>query len=355
MKPFLFSVQKIYALPTLIISAAVAILIHFPEILSLSDHFEQQALFESLTIWAVVNEVIYTFLSLILLFWINNFLFRFHDSTVQITVWKVIGSFALVWMLNSMLGKFFVFMHQHFQIPAIDAMLHHYLHPLRDFIMGVVVTGSSYIIYLMNKQQRIIFENQQLRTESATNQYEALKSQLNPHMLFNSLNTLQSLIREDAAKASDYTQELSQVLRYTLQVNESQSVSLAQELKFARAYIFLLQMRYEKNLQFDIEIDNTYSDTRLPPMSLQVLIENAVKHNEISNRKPLTISIYTNDNAALVVANKIQTKRTDSAGSGIGLDNLSKRYKLLFQQDIVVEKSNGMFIVSIPLINSDVK
>lgn len=354
MKPFLFSVQKKYALPTLVISVVVAILIHFPEIMSLSDHFEPQVLFDKLSVWAVINEVVYTFLSLILLFWVNSVLFRFNDSTAQITAWTVMCSFALVWVLNSMLGKLFVLMHHHIQIPAIDAMLHQYLHPLRDFIMGGVVTGSSYIIYLINKQQRMMLENQQLRTESVTNQYEALKNQLNPHMLFNSLNTLQSLIREDAAKASDYTQELSQVLRYTLQVNESQSVSLADELKFARAYIFLLQMRYEENLQFEIEIDNAYSDTLVPPMSLQVLIENAVKHNEISNRKPLTISIRTQDNGVLVVANKIQRKRTDNPGSGIGLGNLTKRYKLLFQQEIVVEKTDGMFIVSIPLINSDV-
>ena len=90
-------------------------------------------------------------------------------------------------------------------------MVHHYLHPLRDFIMSCIVTGSSYIIHLIIKQQRIIVENEELRMESLRHQYESLKNQLNPHMLFNSLNTLQSLIRESPPKALDYTQELSHV------------------------------------------------------------------------------------------------------------------------------------------------
>ena len=105
-------------------------------------------------------------------------------------------------------------------------MVHHYLHPLRDFIITCIVTGSCYMIHLLRKSQQVLVENQQLRTENLVNQYEALKNQLNPHMLFNSLNTLRSLIRETPDKAQDYLQELSRVLRYTLQENESQSVTL---------------------------------------------------------------------------------------------------------------------------------
>ena len=154
-------------------------------------------------------------------------------------------------------------------------------------------TIAQDIIHLILKQQQMIVENQQLRTESIRNQYEALKNQLNPHMLFNSLNTLQSLIRETPARAVDYTQELSRVLRYTLQSNESRFVTLAEELAFAEAYIFLMKMRYEENLTFDVAVDKQLRDRLLPPMSLQVLIENAIKHNEISNRRPLAVSIRT--------------------------------------------------------------
>lgn len=114
-----------------------------------------------------------------------------------------------------------------------------------------------------------MIENEQLQAENIRNQYEVLKNQLNPHMLFNSLNTLRSLVRENQDKAQDYIQELSRVLRYTLQSNESQSVSLREEMEFASAYIFLLKMRFENNLQFDIQIAKSFrNDYRLPPMAV---------------------------------------------------------------------------------------
>ena len=191
-------------------------------------------------------------------------------------------------------------------------------------------------------------ENEALRTESLRHQYESLKSQLNPHMLFNSLNTLQSLIRESPPKALDYTQELSQVLRYTLRDNDRQSVTLAEEMQFARAYIYLMKMRYEENLVFRIAIDERMNGLLLPPMSVQLLIENAIKHNEISNRNPLTITIRT-EQEALLVCNPIQPKRVAPAGPGIGLDNLAKRYRLLWQDEIGITADKGMFCVRLPL------
>lgn len=171
---------------------------------------------------------------------------------------------------------------------------------------------------LVRRQQLVLIENEQLQAENIRNQYEVLKNQLNPHMLFNSLNTLRSLVRENQDKAQDYIQELSRVLRYTLQSNESQSVSLREEMEFASAYIFLLKMRFENNLQFDIQIAKSFEDYRLPPMAVQVLIENAVKHNEISDLKPLTIHIVTNNEGYLSVSNDIQPKRTAASGTGIG-------------------------------------
>lgn len=251
---------------------------------------------------------------------------------------------------SNLLGQVFVFLHRTFDIPAIDAMVHHYLHPLRDFIMACLVTSSCCIIYLVRRQQLVLIENEQLQAENIRNQYEVLKNQLNPHMLFNSLNTLRSLVRENQDKAQDYIQELSRVLRYTLQSNESQSVSLREEMEFASAYIFLLKMRFENNLQFDIQIAKSFEDYRLPPMAVQVLIENAVKHNEISDRKPLTIHIVTNNEGYLSVSNDIQPKRTAASGTGIGLVNLAKRYRLLFKQDIQITEDKE-FSVCIPLID----
>lgn len=338
-----------YAVMLTAVSVVVAFLTHFPELISLFDPHSSESLFPGMRLADVANEIFFTFVSLLLLFALNTFVFKFDRPTVHISWGKMVVSFVMTWITSNLLGQGFVLLHQHFDIPAIDAMVHHYLHPLRDFIITCIVVGSCYISHLVRKSQLVLLENQQLRTENLVNQYEALKSQLNPHMLFNSLNTLRSLIREMPDRAQDYLQELSRVLRYTLQENECQSVTLREEMDFVRAYDFLLKMRYEDNLIFDIQIEDEMKDSLLPPMSVQLLIENAVKHNEISNRRPLTIRVCTTGRQ-LTVSNRLQPKLTTSAGTRIGLANLAKRYRLLFKQEIVVREENDMFIVTIPLI-----
>ncbi|MEG1634659.1 MAG: histidine kinase [Rikenellaceae bacterium] len=341
--------NKPYYLVTSIISLTVAVLIHFPELVSLFDKFESQTLFPGMTFTDVANEVFFTFISLLLLFFINTRFFHFDRTLIRISWQKMIVSFVLTWVLSNLLGQGFVFLHSTLNIPAINAMVHHYLHPLRDFIMSSLVTTSCYIIYLIRRQQQVVIENQQLQAENILNQYEVLKNQLNPHMLFNSLNTLRSLVRENQDKAQKYIQELSSVLRYTLQDNKSQCVRLREEMAFVSAYNYMLKMRYEDNLSFDIQIDKALVDYYLPPMAIQVLIENAVKHNEISNRRPLTIHIATDDDHGLYVSNPLQPKLTATGGTGVGLANLTKRYKLLLGQDIIITE-NKNFTVRIPLI-----
>lgn len=345
--------RKRYLLAIVIISLVVAVLIHFPESVSLFEPHESEKLFPGMRIADVINEILFTFLSLLFLFGVNTALFHFNQISFRINASKIFLSFALTWILSNLLGKGFVFLHNAIDIPAIDAMVHHYLHPLRDFIMSCLVTSSCYIIHLIGRQQLVIIENEQLHAENILNQFEALKNQLNPHMLFNSLNTLQSLVRENQDKAQEYIQELSHVLRYTLQSNEFQSVSLREEMNFTSAYMFLLKMRFENNLQFIVQIDSAYEAYQLPPMAIQLLIENAVKHNEISCRKPLLISISTDKNGQLSVTNLIQPKWTKSSGTGIGLPNLIKRYRLLFKEEIQITEDK-YFTVRIPLIREKI-
>jgi len=333
------------------ISAAVSFLIHIPELIDLFTNLENHNVFPGIQTVEVVNEIFFSFLSLLFLFWLNTAVFKFNRTTAKIGKWKIVLSFLLCWLSSTILSNIFYHLHQAFDILAVQSTAHHYLHPIRDFIISCMVTGSCYIIYLNRRQQHIIIENQQLKLENILGQYETLKSQLNPHMLFNSLNTLRSLIREEPAKAQHYTQELSNVLRYMLQENDSQKTTLSEELEFIEGFIFLLVMRYEDNLVFEIEIDKRFNQYLLPPMSLQLLIENAVKHNEISRRNPLRVSIKTDDSGMLHVCNPIQPRLTDSAGTGIGLDNLVKRYRLLFNEKVIINKDDNYFCVSIPLIN----
>lgn len=332
------------------ISATVASLIHFPELISLSDVNESFSLFPGMKPQDVFFEIVFTFISLLVLFGVNSFIFRLRDKGVKVGFRQIAFSFVITWLLSSLLGKFFVFLHQHFDIPAIDAMVHHYLHPLRDFIITCIVTWSCYIIYLIRRQQLMQLENGQLRAENLQNQFEALKNQLNPHMLFNSLNTLRSLVRESQDKAQDYIQELSRVLRYTLQGQDVKEVPLAGEMEFVKAYIFLQAMRYEDNLVFDIAVDEGLSEKLVPPMAVQLLIENAIKHNEISNRRPLTISIRNEGSEWISVSNPLHPKISAGPTTGVGLANLNKRYELLAQRQIVIERTEDTFCVKIPLL-----
>lgn len=138
-------------------------------------------------------------------------------------------------------------------------------------------------------------------------------------------------------------------MRYTLHDNLSHTVALNEEMSFVRSYIYLLQMRYEDNLNFDIDIPQELLQRQVPPMAVQMLVENAVKHNEISNRNPLTIRIYA-EGKDLCVSNRIQPKLSDSSSTCIGLANLSKRYQLLFKRDITIEENEKTFKVTLPLI-----
>ena len=339
-----------YVLIVNAISIMVAFLTHFPELITLSNPYSADGLSFPGMHWADVgNEVLFTYLSLLFLFFLNEAVFRFNSDMVSIGWKKVVCSFVLTWGVSNLLGKCFVYLHQHFDVPAIDAMLHHYLHPLRDFLITCIVTGSCYFFHQNRKSRKMLLENQQLRMENVINQYEALKSQLNPHMLFNSLNTLYLLIRESPDKARHYLEELSRVMRYTLQDNEAHSVTLREEMEFVQSYMYLLQVRYEENLQFDIRIHPELMSRKLPPMALQLLVENAVKHNEISNRRPLTVSVIA-EGDTVEVSNPLQPKRGGSAGMGIGLANLAKRYQLLYKKDIIVKEENHRFAVILPLI-----
>lgn len=338
-----------YLLAVNAFSVMVAFMTHFPEIIALSTTSGDTFPFPQMDWKDVVSEILFTYISLILLYLINELIFRFRSMRKDIGWKQIAGSFAVTWIISSLLGKGFVFLHHSMDIPAIDATLHHYLHPLRDFLISTVVTGSNYLMYQNRKSMQVQIENQQLRAEIIESQYEALKSQLNPHMLFNSLNTLSALIRESSGKAQDYLQEVSRVLRYTLQDNTSHSVTLKEELEFVRSYVYLLQMRYEDNLTFDIQVPPGVCGRKVPPMAVQMLVENAVKHNEISNRKPLCVSIRSNG-TTLTVSNPYQPRLNMGTGTGIGLDNLQKRYRLLFQKDIQIQKDGQTFAVTIPLI-----
>ena len=189
-----------------------------------------------------------------------------------------------------------------------------------------------------------------LRNENLTTKYNMLASQINPHFLFNSLSSLSMLVREkDEERALNYINQLSYTFRYLSQngVN-SNFIALREEIKFAEAYSYLFKIRYADKIRFDFDIEEMYLDYKLPPMSLQPLVGNAVKHNTISSKKMFYVRIYT-ENGYLVVSNEKRPMLEPNPGTGVGLSNLNSRYQLLLNREIEIIDNDKEFTVKLPL------
>lgn len=209
---------------------------------------------------------------------------------------------------------------------------------------------SMLLLHLLDKKQEMTLEYEKIKVEKLQNSYNALMGQINPHFFFNSLNGLNSLIRmNEQDKTLEYLEGLSNVFRYILQSNHKTLVTLDEELQFAKAYTYLLSVRYENKLFFSIRIAEGYRQKRLPILSLLPLIENAVKHNIISMQHPLQVEVYTTSEDLLAVSNPIRPKKEECICNKIGLKNLQGRYQMLTGKSIRINNSNGYFVVSLPL------
>lgn len=191
--------------------------------------------------------------------------------------------------------------------------------------------------------------NRNLQKENAVLRYRQLKSQINPHFLFNSLNALVSLINNDRDLAVQYTKKLSAVYRYVLTQDQQDTATVRDEAGFIGNYSDILRTRFSQGLEFRFDIRPSDMDRAVPPMSLQLLVENAVKHNAVSSGQPLVIRIST-DGEYLCVSNNINPRLSSSSGTGIGLENLSRKYAILAGRDITVMHDNNTFTVKLPLL-----
>jgi LytS/YehU family sensor histidine kinase len=171
--------------------------------------------------------------------------------------------------------------------------------------------------------------------------------------LFNSLNTLTGLVEQDSKQAVRFIAELSKVYRYLLQSNEKEVIGLQQELEFTEAYFFLLQTRFGNSLSIDVQVPELLRQQYgLPPLTLQMLVENAVKHNQVSSSKPLQVRIWNEGTQWLLVQNNLQPKRHQPASSGMGLTNIATKYQLLNQPQVMVQNDAQHFVIKVPLIKS---
>lgn len=204
--------------------------------------------------------------------------------------------------------------------------------------------------YTYTQWKNSVAEKEKLQQLTILHEFEALKSQVNPHFLFNCFNTLSSLISEDKKKAETFLDELSKVYRYLMRNNTDGLSTLEQELRFIRSYYRLLQTRYGEGLQLNIETDKRYDQYILPSLSLQLLVENAVKHNVVLKRTPLVVDIFTAAGNILVVNNNLQLRQTKPASSKIGLQNIRVKYELLNRPGFQILQDSKNFSVVLPLI-----
>jgi hypothetical protein len=194
-----------------------------------------------------------------------------------------------------------------------------------------------------------LIEVEKYKTESIQAQLQNLKNQINPHFLFNNMSVLSSLVYKDQDKAVDFINQLSKVYRYLLDNKDSELVSLEDELHFIRSYTYLLKIRFDTNIVFLIDLETESLKKMLPPMALQILIENAIKHNEISSDFPLTVKI-TSKNDILEVSNNLQLRLNNEESSKTGLKNISERYQYFTNKSIEIIKDSTLFSVKIPLL-----
>lgn len=217
----------------------------------------------------------------------------------------------------------------------------------RLIMISALTYGMVYYLRMMYILQQAGIENEHLKQENLKAQLASLKEQISPHFLFNSLNTLSTLSAEPVVK--EYILKMSDVYRYVLHYQEKHEAQVKDELAFIRSYVYILETRFEEALKINIHISAANLQRQILPFSLQLLVENALKHNTISYQKPLVIDIY-NDEEGITVENTFRPRTTAEQHSGTGLHNLCQRYKLATGKEITIVHNENRFKVKIPFL-----
>lgn len=214
----------------------------------------------------------------------------------------------------------------------------------------VFLTGGGLLFGLIKTREKRLKKTERLEKDKVMFQFETLKNQVNPHFLFNSFNTLINIIEDDQKAAVAYVEKLSDFFRDILVYREKDTITLREELVLIRNYYFLQQKRYGANLQLEIKISEAEEGLLVAPLTLQLLVENAIKHNVVSRDKPLLVQIFTEAGKFLVVSNNLQKKKMPETSTGIGLTNIKNRYAILTKEPVLITENATVFEVKIPLI-----
>jgi sensor histidine kinase YesM len=234
-------------------------------------------------------------------------------------------------------------------IPPEREMILNYMSLGVGLIVSVIILTLEISGQFFRNWKDSLVQIEHYKTENMRAQLLNLKNQINPHFLFNNMSVLSSLVYKDQDKALDFINQLSKVYRYLLENHNNELVDLKTELEFVDAYIFLLQIRFDKNIQFEINISEDWYSLLLPPMSLQMLIENAIKHNVVSEESPLSIKLSVEENK-LVVCNSIHLRTIVEESTKTGLKNIKDRYRFFSEEEPEIIETKDVFQVNLPLL-----
>ncbi len=327
------------------IALLVALLLTLPRVLT---HYRiTEELTDAFTT-ASFNDIAFRFIFATALFWTvlqlnTNWKYVSNSKSKTTRIGLLIFSNTLLFVFFTVLFNFFYPLLVQQQISKNELGLVHFVYG----IVALILVFVSGVLRYQIIHKADAMENARLKQEQLKSELAALKNQVNPHFLFNSLNSLNTLVR-DNEEATTFVNKLSSLYRYILQSGSQDTVPLQDELTFLENYVHLIKTRYRERFSITLVIDDKWLQTKLPVLSLQLLVENAVKHNEISEDQPLQVRVFTEGNH-LTVENNIQPKSTYVDSTGNGLANLAKRYDLLEKKRIVISNTNNIFRVRLPL------
>ena len=301
----------------------------------------------------------YNLLYAIVLTFINGTFFDYLNNKV---VWKKYGKYRILigavgGVVLTMLGILWlrILIRMGFEGASWEEFItgERAIYYVIALLITMVVSIFFHALYFYRALQEKKVKKHKIIAGTASAKFDALKNQLDPHFLFNSLNVLTSLIDEDPNQAQKFTTSLSKVYRYVLEQKNKDLVTVDEELKFAKTYVQLLKMRFEDSIIFDIPEKSSNPDAKIVPLSLQLLLENAVKHNVVTASRPLHIKVFEKD-GMLAISNNLQEKQVVKKSSGVGLVNIQQRYNILSNRKVDIDKTTANFSVALPMLTKKI-
>ncbi|GGE31013.1 sensor histidine kinase [Psychroflexus planctonicus] len=331
----------------LIITVGIALLIHFINFMAMG--FDQEFLWQWKQILINYSYAVIIGVANIIYFYFLNTKNSWEKHPKQMIFMGVIGSVVISTLSFFLARVFHIVVIEGYSF-ANFLRIEHIQNYIFSMLIAFLITLIFHLFYFYKALQESKIREQQVISSEKSARLKALKDQLDPHFLFNSLNVLTSLIEESPEKAQDFTTGLSKIYRYVLDQKEKEKIALVEEINFAETYVNLLKMRFEDSISVDFKTA-TNTAYYLVPLSLQLVLENAVKHNKISATQILHLRIYIADEM-LVVENSYQPKKQLSKRKGVGLKNIESRYQLFTNRKVKVEQKGSTFQVHLPLLSN---